>query len=46
MPLASILSALGVGLVVGFTPALPFLAVGVLGYAYGSRSLRPARRRG
>jgi hypothetical protein len=30
VPLAGILSALGVGLVVGFTPALPFLAGAVL----------------
>jgi hypothetical protein len=39
VPLAGILSALGVGLFTGFTPALPFLAGAVLIYAFGSNSL-------
>ena len=33
VPLAGLLSAPGVGLVSGFTPALPFLAAAVLVYA-------------
>jgi hypothetical protein len=40
VPLGGILSALGVGLVTGFTPALPFLAGSVWFYARGSNSLR------
>ncbi len=32
VPLASLLTALGVGLLIGLTPALPFLAVGVFAY--------------
>jgi len=39
VPLAGLLSALGVGLLTGFTPGLPFLAGAVLLYAYGSNSL-------
>ena len=40
VPLVALLSALGVGLFVGFTPGLPFLAVAMLLYAYASHSLR------
>jgi hypothetical protein len=39
VPLLGILSALGVGLFAGFTPALPFLAAAVLLYSYASRSM-------
>ncbi len=39
-PLVGLLSALGVGLVVGPTPALPFLAAAVLLFGYGSRPFR------
>jgi len=43
VPLIGLLSALGVGLFAGPTPALPFLATAVLLYAYGSRSSRRGR---
>ena len=40
VPLLGLLSALGLGLLIGPTPALPFLATAVLLYSYGSRSSR------
>lgn len=40
VPLLGILSALGVGLITGLTPALPFLAVAVILYAYASSSMQ------
>jgi hypothetical protein len=40
VPLLGILSALGVGLAVGLTPAIPFLAAAVIVYAYISSSLQ------
>ena len=45
VPFAGILSALLVGLLTGFTPALPFLAGAVLFYAYAlnSRGHQPFR---
>ena len=39
VPLLGLLSALGVGLFAGFTPALPFLAAAVILYAYASPSM-------
>ena len=39
VPLLGILSALGVGLFAGFTPALPFLAAAVILYTYASPSM-------
>lgn len=38
VPLLSLLAALAVGLSAGFTPALPFLALGVVAYAYSRRA--------
>ncbi len=46
VPLVGILSALGVGLFAGFTPALPFLAAAVILYAYASPSTQPDPCRG
>ena len=46
VPLVALLSALGVGLFAGFTPALPFLAAAVLLYAYGSNALKHEPCRG
>ena len=46
VPLVGLLSALGVGLFAGFTPALRFLAAAVLLYAYASHSLQHEPCRG
>lgn len=40
VPLLGILSALGVGLFAGMTPAIPFLAIAVIVYAYASSSMQ------
>lgn len=40
VPLLGILSALGVGLFAGLTPALPFLAAAVIAYTYASGTIQ------
>jgi hypothetical protein len=41
VPLASLLAALAVGLLIGPTPAIPFLALGMLAYVYITGRQRP-----